>query len=99
MHIDDKITFDSGLNILQLLLNGDNFNKSIVIVGKTIIGKNYIVSKCKELIRNKKYKIKNSHNEIKLNYFEDKNIVLILDVNQIKDIDINKYFLINLNTN
>jgi len=97
MRVGDKIIIDSGLNMLKLLLNKDDFNKSIILLGKTIIGKNYIISKCKELIRNKKYKVKNSNDGIKLNYFEDKNIILILDINEIKDIDINKYLLINLN--
>ena len=99
MHINDLIISNSGLNMLKFLLNINNFDKSIVILGQGSTGKSYIINECKELINSKNYKIVDGPDEIKLNYFEDKYVISILDINQIKDINMNKYILINLNRN
>ena len=99
MHINDLIISNSGLNMLKFLLNINNLDKSIVILGQGSTGKSYIINECKELINNKNYKIVDGPDELKLNYFEDKYVISILDINQIKNIDMNKYILINLNRN
>tara|TARA_Y100000741_G_scaffold365057_1_gene358740 strand:+ start:1432 stop:1731 length:300 start_codon:yes stop_codon:yes gene_type:complete len=99
MHPDDKTISDSALNMLKFLLNTDNLNKCIVLVGNGATGKSYIINECKELITSKNYKIHDGYDRIKLNYFEDKYVISILHINEIQEIDTNKYLLINLNKN
>ena len=88
---------NNSLNLLTFLLKQPNFNKAIVLLGKGNNGKSYITNKCQELIESSGYKYIKNINMIKHNYFEDKNILHILDIELLNNIDINKYILINMN--
>ena len=84
-------------NLLKHIFNNLDNNKTIVLLGNNDNINGYIKQTYSELIYSKNYKIIYEDQNIRENYFEDKYVIFISNINNIINISPNKYILININ--